>query len=247
MGRVLVVDDSEMSRAQLEGRVRKLGHDVETAESGLEALVKISGGGFDAVLLDVVMEDMDGHAVLTALSRQGKLDGLPVVVVSGVEDDEEQARCLDAGAREFVRKSLDVERLDQILTDLIGATSGADTAEAPSDVGASDGAVPEIDLQCLTAPGKKSPLERAWAFEREASNLLGRVRSHSEGGRMALAVESCRELHESATSVGLMAVAECCAQAIGALESGETPDQLDTLDALIERGRELLKSHKSEL
>ncbi|MEQ8441552.1 MAG: response regulator [Alphaproteobacteria bacterium] len=247
MGRILVVDDSEMSRTVLESRVRKLGHEAETAESGLEALVKISSGGFDVILLDVVMEDMDGHAVLTALSRQGKLDGLPVIVVSGVEDEAERSRCLEAGAREFLKKSVELNRLDKILADLIGDPHGQIETSVDAVAPDTDDTVPEVDFNRLKAAGRKSPLERAWAFEREAPLLFGRVRDHLKAGRMGLAVESCRELSTEAEGVGLMQVVEGCGDTVAALQSGAIGNQLERLSDLIERGRALLKSHKSEL
>ncbi|MGH9360383.1 MAG: response regulator, partial [Thermoanaerobaculia bacterium] len=61
--RILVVDDIEQNRLLLGGLVRALGHEVETAGDGLEALAKLVLD-IDLVLLDVMMPGLDGFEVV---------------------------------------------------------------------------------------------------------------------------------------------------------------------------------------
>jgi CheY-like chemotaxis protein len=101
-GRVLVVDDQASYRYTISMLVRGLGVAVEEAEDGRTALEKLRTQKFDAVLLDIQMPEMDGHAVLDVLKNDGKLRDVPVIVISSSE--EEAARCIENGAEELLVK-----------------------------------------------------------------------------------------------------------------------------------------------
>ena len=64
---VLVVDDSGVNRTKMRLAVRALGHKVETAEDGAKALKLLSREAYDAVLLDIVMPEIDGFDVLATM------------------------------------------------------------------------------------------------------------------------------------------------------------------------------------
>jgi adenylate cyclase len=63
-------------------------------------------GGWDAVLLEIVMPDLDGIAVLRAIKMDTELRKIPVVMVSGHADANRLATCLDAGADDFLSKPI---------------------------------------------------------------------------------------------------------------------------------------------
>ena len=66
---VLVVDDEEIARANVEHVIAKLGHRVETAANGLEALQAIEKRQFDLVITDLRMEKLDGQQLLESIKR----------------------------------------------------------------------------------------------------------------------------------------------------------------------------------
>lgn len=101
-GRVLVVDDQASFRYTISAHARALGVAVEEAGDGRAALEKLRAGKFDVVLLDLGMPDMDGHAVLDVLKNDGALRDVPVIVISGSED--EAARCIEKGAEDLLVK-----------------------------------------------------------------------------------------------------------------------------------------------
>src|SRR5665648_517646 len=67
--RILVVDDEEIARTNLEYILRKEGHQVTTAANGLEALEKVKAHEFDVVLTDLKMEKMDGIQLLESVKQ----------------------------------------------------------------------------------------------------------------------------------------------------------------------------------
>ena len=103
-GRLLVVDDTEMNRDLLARRLRALGHEVSVAENGRQALSLLAGGRFDLVLLDIMMPEMDGYAVLENLRADPELSRIPVVMISAVDEIASVARCIELGAADYLPK-----------------------------------------------------------------------------------------------------------------------------------------------
>jgi CheY-like chemotaxis protein len=79
--RVLVVDDEPAVRDLMHALVRHIGHHVETAESGPEALEKLATAEFDLVFTDLVMPGMKGDALAREI-KQRKPE-LPIVLLTG--------------------------------------------------------------------------------------------------------------------------------------------------------------------
>jgi DNA-binding NtrC family response regulator len=79
--RVLVVDDDERERLELTSIVSSLGHVVEAAEDGEQALEKLGAGDVDAIITDLIMPRMDGFTLLRTLLDRGDLT--PAVVLTG--------------------------------------------------------------------------------------------------------------------------------------------------------------------
>jgi DNA-binding NtrC family response regulator len=109
---VLVVDDDPVQRRLLDAMLKRFGYDVATAESG-DAAVKLLGGSeserFDAVVLDLVMPELDGMGVLAALRERGV--ETPVIVQTAHSSIETVVSAMRAGAVDFVVKPVGAERL----------------------------------------------------------------------------------------------------------------------------------------
>ncbi len=106
-GRILVVDDVEENRAVLARRLTREGYAVENAAGGEEALRRIAGGGFDLVLLDVMMPDLDGFAVLERIKSNAATRSLPVIMISALDDLASVVRCIEHGAEDYLAKPFD--------------------------------------------------------------------------------------------------------------------------------------------
>ncbi len=106
-GLVLVVDDQNINRYMLSQHVTQLGHRVAQAANGLEALDKLRAERYDLVLLDIMMPEMDGHAVLEAMKSDDRLSDIPVVMVSGLDEIKSVVRCIERGAEDYLPKPFD--------------------------------------------------------------------------------------------------------------------------------------------
>lgn len=106
--RILVIDDSLFGRKKLVKAVARLGHRPDAAEDGVSGLEMLRSGGFDAVLLDIVMPRLDGFDVLRAMKADPDLTDVPVIVVSSLDDETESVvRAIHLGAVDFLPKSFD--------------------------------------------------------------------------------------------------------------------------------------------
>jgi two-component system, cell cycle sensor histidine kinase and response regulator CckA len=103
--RVLVVDDNPGHRKRLCMTLASGGHEAMGARDGVEALVRLEGGGFDAVVSDVLMPRMDGYRLCYEIRRSEELQSLRVIIYSAtfVSKADERA-ALNAGADRFIRK-----------------------------------------------------------------------------------------------------------------------------------------------
>lgn len=103
-GLLLVVDDDAANRDVLSRRLTQQGHEVVTASNGSETLRLMHEHAFDAVLLDIMMPDMDGYELLGHIKRDERLQHIPVIMVSALSEVQSVVRCIDAGAEDYLTK-----------------------------------------------------------------------------------------------------------------------------------------------
>jgi putative two-component system response regulator len=103
-GVVLVVDDSALNREILTRHLQTIGHAVDTAENGREALARLHARQYDLILLDVVMPEMNGYELLAYLRRHEQLQHIPVLMISAMDDLGNVVACIEAGAEDFLGK-----------------------------------------------------------------------------------------------------------------------------------------------
>ncbi len=104
---ILVVDDLEDNRSVLERRLRRQGHTVACASGGHAALEMLRRERFDLVLLDVLMPDLDGLAVLERLKGDVATRDIPVIMISALDDVASVVRCIERGAEDHLSKPFD--------------------------------------------------------------------------------------------------------------------------------------------
>jgi two-component system sensor histidine kinase and response regulator WspE len=119
--RILVVDDSLTVR-ELERKLLDYhGYEVEIAVDGMDGWNAVRSDTFDLVVTDIDMPRMDGIELVTLIKKDVRLRGLPVMIVSYKDREEDRVRGLDAGADYYLTKgSFHDETLLNAVRDLIG-------------------------------------------------------------------------------------------------------------------------------
>ncbi len=114
--RILVVDDEEIARTNLEYILHKDGYQVAGAASALEALAKLEQLEFDLVLTDLKMEQMDGLQLLEAIKQRAP--ATEVVMITGYATVGTAVDALRKGAAHYLAKPIDLEELRRTVKEL---------------------------------------------------------------------------------------------------------------------------------
>src|SRR5262245_9319115 len=102
---LLVVDDIEDNRFALSRRLARQGYlNVTTAADGRQALELLNSRPFDLVLLDIMMPNVNGYEVLSAMKADERLRHIPVIIISAVDEIESVIRCIELGAEDYLPK-----------------------------------------------------------------------------------------------------------------------------------------------
>ena len=115
--RILVVEDDVRNVYALTNILEPRGAIVEIARNGQEALDRLtkaasqSGAAVDLVLMDVMMPIMDGLTATRAIRKNADWKKLPIIALTAKAMPDDQQRCIDAGANDYMAKPLDVEKL----------------------------------------------------------------------------------------------------------------------------------------
>ena len=108
---VLCVDDSATDLKNLEQIVSGAGYTVITAKSGKEAVEKTKSEHPDAVLLDVIMPEMNGFQACRAITSDPSTKGIPVILVSSKGEKTDKVWGEEQGARGYITKPYTSEQL----------------------------------------------------------------------------------------------------------------------------------------
>ena len=120
--RIVVIDDSGLIRgAARMGLERFGGHEALVTASGAEGLSIAQTARPDAILLDVVMPDLDGPATLACLQASAETRDVPVVFMTGLDDAVRLAHLRTLpGVVDVIAKPFDVQRLPTLLQTALG-------------------------------------------------------------------------------------------------------------------------------
>ncbi|WP_336052396.1 response regulator transcription factor [Streptomyces sp. CA2R101] len=130
MARVLVVEDDQFVRSALIRHLTEAAHTVRSVGTALEALREVAHVGFDVVILDLGLPDLDGGEALKML--RGITD-VPVIIATARDDEADIVRLLNDGADDYLTKPFSVEHLSARMAAVLRRSRAAAAgAEAPS-------------------------------------------------------------------------------------------------------------------
>jgi len=171
--RILLVEDEEkLARFLLRG-LREEGHQVDHATRGKDARARIESLGYDVVVLDWMLPDDDGVAILEQMRREGVRT--PVLMLTARGTTPEKVLGLRAGADDYLTKPFDFEELLARLDALHRRSEGAASEHALGDV------VLDAKRRCLRAGKTEVALTaREHALLSELFAHAGEVRTRSQ-------------------------------------------------------------------
>ncbi|MDB5048094.1 MAG: DNA-binding response regulator, OmpR family, containings and winged-helix [Fibrobacteres bacterium] len=114
--KVLVVDDDIRNIFAMTSLLERHGMEVITAENGRDA-VEIMGKGLhiDAVLMDIMMPEMDGYDTMRAIRQMPQYQALPIIALTAKAMKGDREKCIEAGASDYISKPVDTDQLLSLL------------------------------------------------------------------------------------------------------------------------------------
>jgi DNA-binding NtrC family response regulator len=119
---ILVIDDESEMRSALSHALTRNGFSVESAASGMEALVKIKKDPFSLVITDIKMPEMSGMEVLGAVKKLAP--GVPVIVITAYGSIHNAVEAMQAGAADYLLKPFSFETLNVTVKKVLDCADG---------------------------------------------------------------------------------------------------------------------------
>ncbi len=121
--RILIVDDSEMTRRLISTAVRTLeDNDIEYEEAtdGFEAIQKLPTKLFDLLFVDINMPNINGLELIDYCKQSEQYQHIPIVIISTEESLRDQKKGLALGASDFLLKPIQLDRLIEVIKKTFG-------------------------------------------------------------------------------------------------------------------------------
>lgn len=122
--RILVVDDEPDFAAIVQGNLEKEGFQVDVAYNGVEGLEKVKANPPDAIVLDVMMPELDGYQVCSTLKGDGNTCNIPVILLTAVASHVTSTRYSHADgmateADDYIAKPASAEEITRSIKQLL--------------------------------------------------------------------------------------------------------------------------------
>ncbi len=246
--RILVVDDNMLNQEVANDFLTIAGADVDTANSGIQALEQLRRQPYDAVLMDVHMPGMDGLQATREIRRNPAWASLPVIALTAQTLSEDRAAILEAGMTAYLSKPIDETLLYSTLTEIFdGAVPAAQSAESLTARGTA--VAPFDSAEALRrVGGSPERLQRLLrGFLRDFADMPDRLETALSRGEWT----TLRELaHLVKGTTGYFGAASLTGSAEACESAGRQNDHINAANharPLIEHLKELLKFIEDQL
>ena len=115
MSIVLLVDDHEVHRAAIRYFLRQRGHEVVTADDGVQALERVRESRPDLILLDLNRPRKNGREVLSEIKTDPNLKRIPVLVMTTSRADQDIQKAYSLNANCYITKPMDLDEFLRIV------------------------------------------------------------------------------------------------------------------------------------
>jgi CheY-like chemotaxis protein/HPt (histidine-containing phosphotransfer) domain-containing protein len=121
--KVLVVEDNNINQLVVKYTLQKLGVAIEIAVDGREAIEKIKSNGYDLILMDIQLPEMNGYDVTRYIRNQLK-NPIPIIAMTALAINGEDEKCLECGMNGYVSKPFTVESLHDAISKVYKTPAG---------------------------------------------------------------------------------------------------------------------------
>ncbi len=200
---ILLVEDMPVNRIVGRGMLTSLGHKVEMACDGLEALEKLQTTSYDLVFMDMQMPRMNGlDATRKIREWGGAFTSLPIVAMTANAFHADRLECLGAGMNDFVSKPIELNELDAAIRRVM--PDGATPTDAPPRIALCDSHKLATLTDYIGINGLAEILEE---FRINSQKLLDQLQTAIGASDTTNAIAALESLGEATTTLGMIEVA----------------------------------------
>jgi CheY-like chemotaxis protein/HPt (histidine-containing phosphotransfer) domain-containing protein len=226
-GRILLAEDGIDNQHLISNYLRRSGAKVVIAENGRLAVSRaLEDDGFDLILMDMQMPEMDGYAATRELRRVGYRR--PIVALTAHAMAEDRAKCIAAGCDDYLTKPIDRTLLVTALAKYLPRGEGATDPESGSKLESPSAAPAPANDTVLRSNYARDPVVRE-LLAKFVGRLPKRVATIERLLRDLNSEELRRALHQlkgAAGGYGFPQITERAAAAEASIKTGESPDTI---------------------
>lgn len=187
----LIEDDADIAfttRLNLE----REGYSVTTFNNGHEGLLGVQQGGFDFLILDLNLPDLDGFTICRELRRDPATSRVPILMLTARTSEADRIMGLELGADDYLLKPFSVRELLARVAAILRRSKGADTDASMYDDGhlRIDGRTLRVYVEGEEVKLARKELELLWMLVRNRPSVVSRDRILSEVWQVADDVET---------------------------------------------------------
>jgi CheY-like chemotaxis protein len=111
MPRILLVEDNEMNRDMLSRRLIRRGYEVEIAVDGTAGVARALEGGWDLILMDMSLPEIDGWEATRRIRAAGEKGAMPIIALTAHAMSGDRDKAIEAGCNDYDTKPVELDRL----------------------------------------------------------------------------------------------------------------------------------------
>ncbi|HYH42242.1 MAG TPA: ATP-binding protein, partial [Burkholderiales bacterium] len=233
--RVLLAEDNAVNRELATELLLSLDCTIEVVHNGCEAVAAAQAGGFDVILMDCQMPEMDGFeatAVLRSAESSSGSSRVPIIALTANAMTGDRERCLAAGMDDYLTKPFKLEQLCDVLVKWVQPGTPARVVP-PAPVAP---ALTRLDVKALESikalqrPGAPNLLDKlVTIFWGEAQRLVQAMREGVAGGDVQTVQFAAHQLKSSSANMGALTLSDLCRT----LDTGARAGRLDDANRLL--------------
>jgi CheY-like chemotaxis protein/HPt (histidine-containing phosphotransfer) domain-containing protein len=222
--RILVAEDNAVNQQLVMLMLQRLGYRADLAGNGVEAVEAVHRQGYDLVLMDVQMPEMDGLEASRRICEERAGSDRPWIVAmtaNAMAGDREE--CLEAGMDDYLTKPLDLAALASALERTASAQEGADDGGEGGELetpACDPGPLDEL-LEVMGEAGPELVRSLVATFLAEAPRLLEAAAEAEAAGRIEEVQRAAHSLKSSSAALGAMRLAAACRRLEAAAKASE--------------------------
>ena len=190
--RVAVIEDDGDIAFTTRVNLERDGYAVSTYANGHEGLVAVQQGGFDFLILDLNLPDLDGFTICRELRRDPATTKLPILMLTARTSEADRIMGLELGADDYLVKPFSVREMLARVTAILRRSKGSESDTASYDDGRLriDGRTLRVYVEGEEVKLAKKELELLWILVRNRPSVVSRDRILSEVWQVADDVET---------------------------------------------------------